>query len=102
MSGGSLNYLYLQEPRDLLDAENLEHLEEVEQYLLAKGYIDIARDVRRLIEYTLSAENRIAVLQDQLKDVFRSVEWRMSGDFADDTLVAHLDAYRGPKKEAEQ
>ena len=92
MSGGSLNYLYCREPAELF--ENIENIEEAEQELLRRGYTDIARDVRRLIEYIQTAENRIGVLSDQLRDVLKAVEWNLSGDYGDKTLETVLEKYR--------
>lgn len=92
MSGGSLSYLYLKEPGDLFN--HVEDLETVEQELLQRGYTDIARDVRRLIEYILTAENRISVLADSLRDVFHAVEWCCSGDYGESSLRKHLENYR--------
>lgn len=95
MSGGSLNYLCYKEPCQLF--EYVEDMERVEATLLAKGYKDIAQDVRRLIEYVRSAENRIGVLKDQLTDVFHAVEWYISADYGDASLVATLEKYRSGK-----
>lgn len=92
MSGGSLNYLCYREGADLFD--HIDEMERVEAELLRRGYKDIAKDVRRLIEYIQSAENRIGVLNDQLQDVFKAVEWRISADYGDDDLVKHLEQYR--------
>lgn len=92
MSGGSLNYLYCKDPDDLFN--QVDDMECAESYLLRKGYPDIAADVRRLIEYVKTARNRIEVLHDQLKDVFHAVEWRISGDYGDDSLANALEAYR--------
>lgn len=99
MSGGSLNYLCYKEPAQLFD--HLEDLEQVEQHLLAFGYKDIARDVRRLMEYIQSAENRITVLADQLENVFHAVEWYISADYGKDTLLKELEEYRDGKTEKE-
>ena len=98
MSGGSLNYLYVREPAALFD--HVEELEKVERELLVRGYTDIARDVRRLIEYIQTAENRIAVLTDQLRDVFKAVEWNLSGDYGDKTLKDVLENYRKGETDA--
>lgn len=97
MSGGSLNYLYNRDPGELFD--RVHDLKEVEQELLSRGYTDIARDVRRLIEYVLTAENRISVLAENLRDVFHAVEWRISADYAESTLREHLEKYRNETKE---
>lgn len=92
MSGGSLNYLCYKEPADLFN--HVGDLQEVEEFLLARGAKDIATDVRRLIEYILSAEVRIGVLSEQLTDVFHAVEWHISADIGDDSLAKTLEEYR--------
>ena len=97
MSGGSLNYLYVREPGDLFS--RIEELEKVERELISHNYPDIAKDVRRLIEYIQTAENRITVLADQLRGVFKAVEWNLSGDYGDKQTKEELEKYR---KGAEQ
>lgn len=97
MSGGSLDYLYNKEPGDLF--YQIEGMEKVEQKLLRDGYTDIARDVRRLIEYVLTAENRISVLSERLRDVFHAVEWYLSGDYGESSLREHLEQYRQEAKQ---
>ena len=97
MSGGSLNYLHVREPDELFS--RIEELEKVERELIHHNYPDIAKDVRRLIEYIQTAENRIGILADQLRDVFKAVEWNLSGDSGDKTLGEKLEKYR---KGAEQ
>lgn len=92
MSGGSLNYLCYKEAAELF--EHVREMEEVEEFLIERNYQDIAADVRRLIEYVKSAENRIKVLAEQLNDVFHAVEWRLSADYGDDTVKKHLEKYR--------
>lgn len=92
MSGGSLNYLFCKEPSEL--CYHLEELEEAERELLKQGYKDIAQDVRRLIEYIQTAENRIGVLAHQLRDVFKAVEWWQCGDYGDETFKRVLEKYR--------
>lgn len=99
MSGGSLNYLYCKEGRDFFN--HLEDLETVEGVLLRHGYADIAKDVRRLIEYIQTAENRRDVLSDQLEDVFHAVEWWLSADYGRDDLHKHLEMYRNGRKPGE-
>ena len=92
MSGGSLGYLSYKEPCELFNY--ISEIEEVEAFLLNRGELDIAKDVRRLIEYLRSAENRIGVLKDRLEDVFHAVEWYMSGDTGEDSLNRELNLYR--------
>lgn len=100
MSGGSYNYLFCKETADLFCATSLQDMEAIEAQLLSCGYKDIAKDVRRLIEYINSAENRISVLHKQLKDVFHAVEWYDSGDYGKATLQKKLEEYRSGGKEA--
>lgn len=92
MSGGSLNYLCFAEPGELFD--RVREMEEVEQFLTEHGAEDIASDVRRLIEYIKTAQNRIDVLFDQLSDIFRAVEWRMSGYYDDNAVQLVVSQYR--------
>lgn len=92
MSGGSLNYLYCKEPGDLFD--RIDDLERAEACLLARGHKVVAMDVRRLIEYIRTAYNRIAVLHDDLAEVFRAVEWYMSADSSADAVDKAVEAYR--------
>ena len=94
MSGGAMNYLYLKEVPDLFRGESVDDMELSEALLLSYGYLDIAKDVRRLIEYIKSAENRIGVLHKQLSGVFRAAEWYYCGDYGKDSLIRELEKYR--------
>ena len=96
MSGGSLNYLCYKEPEELF--HYVRELEEVEAEMLRQDAQDIARDVRRLIEYIKSAETRICVLSEQLNDIFHAVEWYHSADYGEQTLREHIEQYRTGKK----
>ena len=92
MSGGSLNYLCYKEPEELF--HYIREMEEVESELITRNAMDIAKDVRRLIEYIKTAKNRIGVLSEQLNNVFRAVEWWKSADIGDDSLLKALENYR--------
>ena len=92
MSGGSHNYLCYSGFPDILSRTS--DMESMEQSLLSLGYTDIAKDVRRLIEYCLSAENRISVLFEQLEDVFNAIEWYDSDDIGKESLIERLEKYR--------
>lgn len=93
MSGGSFNYLCFAQMPDVLNRTS--DMEDMEQYLIRMGYTDVAKDVRRLIEYCLSAENRIEVLFENLQEVFRAIEWKVSGDIGEDSLIEKIEKYRG-------
>ena len=92
MSGGSHNYLCYAEMPDIIG--RTADMKEMEQNLIELGYIDIAKDVRRLIEYCKSAQIRIGVLFEQLEDVFHDVEWYHSADIGKETLIERLEQYR--------
>lgn len=92
MSGGSHDYLCYAFMPDVIS--RTADMQEMEQTLIEMGYIDIAKDVRRLIEYCKSAEIRIDVLFDQLKDVFHDIEWYHSADIGEETLIETLERYR--------
>jgi hypothetical protein len=92
MSGGSHNYLCWANMPDIMG--RTADMEEMEQDLIKLGYTDIAKDVRRLIEYCKSAENRIGILFEQLEDVFHDVEWYHSADIDKDDLIKTLEQYR--------
>ena len=97
MSGGSHNYLCYAEMPDIIG--RTADMEEMEQNLIELGYTDIAKDVRRLIEYCKSAQIRIGVLFEQLEDVFHDVEWYHSADIGKKTLIKRLEAYRTPQND---
>lgn len=92
MSGGSLNYLYSKEVDELFN--NIESLERAESYLIEKDIYDIAKDVRRLIEYIKTARNRIDVLHEELQDIFHAIEWNMSGDYSYSSVLEEIEKYR--------
>ena len=92
MSGGSHNYLCYAEMPDIIG--RTADMEEMEQDLIELGYTDIAKDMRRLIEYCKSAENRISILFEQLNGVIHDIEWFESGDISESTLIESLENYR--------
>ena len=94
MSGGCMNYLYFKAVPDLFAQESIDDMEFTEALLLAEGYLDIAKDVRRLIEYIKSAENRIGVLHEHLAGVFLAAEWYLGADYGKDSLIRDLEKYR--------
>ena len=69
-------------------------MEDIESVLINLGYTDIAKDMRRLIEYCKSAENRISILFEQLNGVIHDIEWFESGDISESTLIESLENYR--------
>ena len=92
MSGGSYNYLCFAPMTDVI--KRVADMGEMEDFLLKAGYTDIAKDVRRLMEYCKSAENRISVLFERLEEVFHDIEWYESGDIGKESLIKTLEEYR--------
>ena len=92
MSGGSFNYLCYSEFPEIMD--RTVDMFEVEKELISRGYTDIAKDVRRMIEYCLTAQNAICVMKENLEDVFLAIEWRCSGDIGEKSLINALEKYR--------
>lgn len=92
MSGGSFNYLYCKNNIELFDC--VSDLEDIEDALIKYDYVDVAKDTRRLIEYIKTALVRVDVLSNQLKPVFKAVEYRESCDYGDEDLKKVIEKYR--------
>ena len=92
MRGGSHNYLCYTEFPEIMNRTS--DMVDVEKELIKLGYTDIAKDVRRMIEYCLTVENAISVLRENLEDVFHDVEWYCSADISKETLIERLEQYR--------
>ena len=99
MSGGSLGYLCNRTTAELLESENLGFLNDAERELISRGYIDVAQDVSRLIEYIHRATTRIDVLRTKLSPVLKAVEWRLNSDIGDETLAKVIRAYQNMEEE---
>lgn len=92
MSGGSHDYLCYTDFPEIMG--KTEGMEEMETELIRLGYLDIAKDVRRLIEYCHTARNRVETLFENLSGVFHDIEWECSGDISRETLIERLEKYR--------
>ena len=96
MSGGSFDYLYLKEAPEIM--QHVIDVEDMRDICLKLGYIDIARDLTRLAEYSRSAYIRIEVLKNQLRGVMRAVEWYESNDIGEESLAEAIEKYRNGDK----
>jgi hypothetical protein len=92
MSGGSHDYLCYTDFPEIMG--KTKEMEEMETELIRLGYLDIAKDVRRLIEYCHTARNRVESLWENLSEVFHDIEWECSGDISRETLIERLEKYR--------
>lgn len=92
MSGGSYNYLYCKDVPELMNEVSC--LEDMTDFLVLNNYHDVAMDMRRLVEYIKTAENRITVLSEQLKGVMKAVEYYESCDYGRDDLDKAIEKYR--------
>ena len=97
MSGGSWGYLYSMEFDELVQYSSVELLEGMSDYLNSNGYEDVAKDVRRLVEYIKSARIRIETLHEMLSPVFKAVEWYDSADWSKDSVDEAIEEYRNEK-----
>lgn len=78
MSGGSWSYLYSKEVDELVQYGSIRLLEEMDDYLNSSGYEDVAKDVRRLVEYIKSARIRYEVDYDDYKfcpNCGQAIDW---------------------------
>lgn len=92
MSGGSYDYLYCKDASELFN--EVGNLELMCNFLVINNYHDVALDMRRLIEYIKTSENRITVLSEQLRDVMKAVEYYESCDYGRDDLERYIENYR--------
>lgn len=97
MSGGSFNYLYCKDGAELFNY--VSDIEDIEAALIKLNYIDVAKDTRRLIEYLKTALVRIDVLNEQLKPIFRAVEYYYSSDIGKESVHKAIEKYRDGKPE---
>ena len=94
MSGGSFNYIYCRDAEKLFDSRSIADLASIEEILLQHNEMDVAKDVRRLIEYIKSARNRVEVLHQQLAPVLKAAEWFEDCDVSEDSMRRAIEKYR--------
>ena len=92
MSGGSFDYLFCKEVPEIMT--HVSDIEDMSEICLRLGYVDVAKDLTRLAEYSKSAWNRIEVLHGQLAKVMRAVEWYESADIGANDLKIAIEKYR--------
>ena len=92
MSGGHYNYIQYKEPDELFAL--VSELEDMSDDALLLGYDDIAKDLRRLVEYIKSAKTRVEVLSSQLKEVMRGLDYYQSCDIGKESLDDIIEKYR--------
>ena len=94
MSGGSFNYLCVQEPDQIM--ANDSHLQAMADALAALGYADdAAAETEELLLTVRQMRNRISAMARRLSDVHYAVEWWKSGDWSEDQVKDALLKYRG-------
>ena len=94
MSGGSLNYIYCRDIDDLFSYDSIMDLEGAVDILQQYNYIDVEKDVRRLIEYIKCARNRVEVLHKLLGPVLKGAEWCDCCDIGPEDLAKIIEKYR--------
>lgn len=94
MSSGSWCYLYSKEVDDLMKCSSIGLLEDMVDRLIESGYEDVAKDTRQLVEHIKSAKAKIETLFEQLRPIFKAVEWYDSADWSKDNLDKAVEDYR--------
>lgn len=92
MSGGSYDYLYCKEPKEVFD--NACSLADMAETLNKLGYTDVAQEMTEFSEYVTAAYHKIEMLSEQLKPVMKAVEYYESCDIGPDSLRETIEQYR--------
>lgn len=87
MSGGSFNYLFRKDVKDLLS--EIETITSMRNALLAEGLMEQAEQT----EYVLNKINQIqqeidnVLTKTRLREVWKAIEWYYSGDYSKETML---------------
>lgn len=92
MSGGSFEYLFLKDVRDLFGV--LETLGEMAIYLREHGSDLGANDTNALVQELRMFERTMEYRVASLRDLWQSAEWRASGDFGEEQLTESIADYQ--------
>jgi hypothetical protein len=93
MSGGSYNYLYKKDAEDLFNLAG-PTLDEMCKRLAELGFIDAAHAAETLRLNVRRAGVRINAELEELRDVFKAVEWHDSGDLNLEEMVERVERWR--------
>ena len=92
MSGGSYNYLYMQDAVEI-GYEHLHRLRDMADRLEGLGAVMAAADTRRLVNHI---EETSRLLPDELRAVWKAVEWVDSCDSVWGDVSAKVIGYTRP------
>lgn len=82
MSGGSFDYLYLKENKDLLD--RIEDVSRMRDYLKANGCKESSEATNKLIK---KLKKIVELDTKELRQVWHAAEWLSSGDWGREDLI---------------
>lgn len=92
MSGGSYNYLFLQDYPEI--CEKQADLADMRDRLIALGYEDAAKETESILLLMESFRIRLDTRLDRLKPIWEAVEWADSGDSGLEDVQKAIDEYR--------
>lgn len=87
MSGGSFNYLFVQDVDGL--AQQRETIQRMADVLRNSGYESIAKDTEEILQLFEQAEQKAT----KLKDVWHAVEWWVSNDWSEQDAKEAAEKY---------
>ena len=91
MSGGSFNYLCYKDTEDFF--KRTDDLEEMKEILEKHGYKNISKDVNSLISYIKDSIRFIDEKREELRPIFKAIEYFESGDIGKEEMYSVFDAY---------
>lgn len=94
MSGGSFDYLYVKSIDELMAYDG--NLDMMADKLATLGYAeDAARETTEFLMELRAGRIRLETMQRRLSDLWKAVEWWVSGDYGEDAVKEALAKYRG-------
>lgn len=96
MSGGSFEYMCFKGADELVQFE--EQLERMTNYLAGRGDAeDAARETQEVLLLIRQYKVRIEARAKRLHEIWRTVEWHISGDYSEGQVKEALARYRDEK-----
>lgn len=91
MSGGAFNYLYCDDTEDFF--KRADDLEEMKEILEKHGYKNISKDVTSLISYIKDSIRFVDEKCEELRPIFKAIEYFESGDIGKEEMYSVFDVY---------
>lgn len=87
MSGGSFNYLFRKDVKDLLS--EIETITSMRNALLAEGLMEQAEQTAYVLKRINKIQQEIdnVLTETRLREVWKAIEWYYSGDHSRETML---------------